>query len=406
MYQIRKEESFTLIELLVVIGILAILTAAVIIILNPAEYLKQTRDVTRMNDLGSINQALNVLESQGVTNFGLANTVYVSIPNADATCATLGLPTLPTGWYYHCAPTSTLQNVNGTGWIPVDFSSSPTLSFSNLPIDPINSTSTGEYYTYVTGGSWELTSLMESNKYQLRQSSDGGIDPAQYEVGSNKTLSPFAHGLIGYWKFSSNGSDSITGISGTVNGGTTYIAGKGGGQAANFNGSSGYVDTNRNLYWLNTSSFSMSLWINPQASVDEGVFGKSSLNSCVSCWEWDVHYNSNNSIYFRYLDASGNGSISISTVASSVPISQWTYVVFTYDPVNHGIIYINGSNSNSVDGGNHAAFVGQNGHSFLIGNAYWSAGANKYFNGYISDLRFYSKALSASEVQDIYNSTK
>ena len=102
---LQSNTSFTLIELLVVIGILAILTAAVIIILNPAEYLKQTRDVTRMNDLTSINQALSVLESQGITNFGLANTVYVSIPDTTSTCANLGLPTLPSNYSYHCVST-------------------------------------------------------------------------------------------------------------------------------------------------------------------------------------------------------------------------------------------------------------------------------------------------------------
>ncbi|MFA7201381.1 MAG: type II secretion system protein, partial [Candidatus Paceibacterota bacterium] len=42
--------SFTLIELLIVIGILAILTAAVVIVLNPTELLKQGRDSTRMTD--------------------------------------------------------------------------------------------------------------------------------------------------------------------------------------------------------------------------------------------------------------------------------------------------------------------------------------------------------------------
>ncbi len=185
---LRSDTSFTLIELLVVIGILAILTAAVIIILNPAEYLKQTRDVTRMNDLTSINQALSVLESQGITNFGLANTVYVSIPDTTSTCANLGLPTLPSNYSYHCVSTSTLQSSNGTGWIPVDFTQSATLSFSSLPIDPINTTSTNEYYTYITGGSWKLSAIMESNKYKPFAQNDGGTASEAYEKGNNLTL--------------------------------------------------------------------------------------------------------------------------------------------------------------------------------------------------------------------------
>ncbi|MFA7202011.1 MAG: type II secretion system protein, partial [Candidatus Paceibacterota bacterium] len=52
----RQVSSFTLIELLIVIGILAILTAAVVIVLNPTELLKQGRDSTRMTDLASLSK--------------------------------------------------------------------------------------------------------------------------------------------------------------------------------------------------------------------------------------------------------------------------------------------------------------------------------------------------------------
>ena len=43
--------GFTLIELLVVIAILAVLATAVVLVLNPAELLKQGRDSTRISDL-------------------------------------------------------------------------------------------------------------------------------------------------------------------------------------------------------------------------------------------------------------------------------------------------------------------------------------------------------------------
>jgi len=189
MGKLFSSKSFTLIELLVVIGILAVLTATVILIINPMEYLRQTRDVTRMNDLGQINQALTVLESQGVTYFGTANTVYVSIPdNASSTCGSLGLPTLPPSYSYHCVTASNLQNINGTGWISVDFTQSPALAFSNLPIDPTNTTSTSLYYTYIPGGSWKLFAIVESNKYKPVAQNDGGTVSDAYEKGSNLTL--------------------------------------------------------------------------------------------------------------------------------------------------------------------------------------------------------------------------
>lgn len=41
---LANRKGFTLIELLIVIGILAVLATAVIMVLNPAELLKQARD--------------------------------------------------------------------------------------------------------------------------------------------------------------------------------------------------------------------------------------------------------------------------------------------------------------------------------------------------------------------------
>lgn len=181
--------SFTLVELLVVIGILAILTAAVVIILNPAELLRQARDSNRMTDLATIDKAISLLLTQQPdTNLGTAQTVYVSLPDTSATCANHTLPTLPTGYQYACVTEANLQNIDGTGWIPVDFTTTPIQSLPVLPVDP-NNTATN-YYTYTMGGSWHLLTLLESNKHRVDAATDGGLSPAAYETGSNLTLYP------------------------------------------------------------------------------------------------------------------------------------------------------------------------------------------------------------------------
>ncbi|OGM92103.1 hypothetical protein A2935_02040 [Candidatus Wolfebacteria bacterium RIFCSPLOWO2_01_FULL_47_17b] len=191
------KNSFTLIELLIVIGILAILTAAVVILLNPAEMLKKGRDGTRMQDIASLDTTISLLETQ-VSNLdlGIAQTLYISIPDpslsgsSTSTCSSLGLPTLPSGYTYHCVSQDNLRNVDGTGWLPVDFTQSGITSLPALPIDPTNSTSTGLFYRYIPGGSYHLEALLESNSYLATAQSDGGSSPSAFEKGSNLTLMP------------------------------------------------------------------------------------------------------------------------------------------------------------------------------------------------------------------------
>jgi uncharacterized protein (TIGR02145 family) len=172
-------KSFTLVELLIVIGILAVLSAAIVVVLNPAELLKQARDSKRLQDLASIEGSINISQAiyPGI-DLGTASTVYISISDTTSTCANLGLPDLPSGWTYNCVTSANLINTDGTGWVPVNFQDTNlvgVIQLVALPIDPTNTTSTGLYYTY-TKGSYELTTLLESSKYQIQVAAkDGGL---------------------------------------------------------------------------------------------------------------------------------------------------------------------------------------------------------------------------------------
>ena len=175
---LRSHDAFTLIELLVVIAIIAILAVVVVLTLNPAQLLMQSRDANRLSDATTIKNALSIYSEDVGGNLGSSSVVYISIPDPAATstagdqCQGLGLPSLPSGTY-QCASSSTFRNINGMGWIPVDFASTSIGSpISSLPVDPINTTSSGEFYTYETNGTqWETTMALESSKYKAIEAS-------------------------------------------------------------------------------------------------------------------------------------------------------------------------------------------------------------------------------------------
>lgn len=188
----KEDKGFTLIELLVVIAILAILAVAVVLVLNPAELLKQGRDSTRLSDLAALNNSLGLLLTDVASpSFGSSSVVYVSLPAAsptDTNCASYSLPTLPSGWTYHCTASSTYTKVDGSGWVPVNltgFSSGAPLG--RLPVDPVNNAS--DYYMYTTANNeWKLEGPMESERYQVDAENDQGTSPSYYEIGSSLTL--------------------------------------------------------------------------------------------------------------------------------------------------------------------------------------------------------------------------
>jgi len=230
---VASRQSFTLIEILVTVALIAVLAVAVILSLNPSELIKQARDSQRMTDINNLTRAINLYigDTGGSGFYGTSSVVYVSIPDTTSTCANLGLPPLSSGWSYKCASSSTLQKTDGTGWIPIDFrKQSFGKTLSKLPIDPINQTSTGNYYTYTYNqqtGKYEINTRFESTKRQELALSDGGDNSNVYEQGQSLSLMPNSiyptNSNVWLKTFGGIYNDYITSIQQTSDGG--YIIG-------------------------------------------------------------------------------------------------------------------------------------------------------------------------------------
>ena len=410
----KNNSSFTLIELLVVLALVAILSVVVVMTLNPAELIKQARDSNRLSDLATINTALNLFSADVTSGFmGTSTVVYVSIPDTSPTCANLGLPALPTStivYTYNCATSANLRNTNGTGWIPVNFqrisSNSP---ISQLPIDPINTTTTGNYYTYVSGGSWILTAIPESVKQKADLSVHPQITsyPGVIGMGNNLNLSPLFNstGLVGYWKFDEGSGASVVDSSGTGNNGVVSLAtwmsqGKVGG-ALDFTPGAGFIDIPHNSSLNIPNTLTISAWVNyistPVASAQTNPMGKwNGTNDANYVWYW---YSNGYAIPGSSLIiANAGGNWAALTPGQTVPSgSGWRLLTFTYNSAGLAKTYINGVQVQSF------AAAG----ALATNNAVLKIGyMGTDFHATMDDIRIYNRELVASEIIALYNATK
>ncbi len=431
----HSRSAFTLIELLVVIAIIAILGVVVVLTLNPAELLRQSRDANRVSDLATINTAIGIYAEdsggQALFSLGNASSVYVSLPDTTSTCANLGLPSLAGSNYtsYACTSSTSTRNVNGNGWIPINFQSiSSGAPIGSLPQDPTNQTSTGLYYAYVPGAqsltTYEVTARLESQKQASQSgagSNDGGYSYVYDEQGKDLTLALNVpkllnrvtstdyigfdtSGLAGYWPLNEGQGSTAVDQSGNGNngiwsgtqGGTSgyYSAGKVGQWAGYFNGSSDIVTSS--LPTTAITNISLSFWINivsfPSGTGNAVYLGNTGGSG------WGVFLaNTTCGTGTQLVVLLGNRSCSATTNPPTIVTGTWYHVALTRD-ASTWTFYLNG-----VSQGTGATIPLVPAGSLQIGA---TSGASGYLNSLIGDVRVYNRTLSASEVQAIYNSEK
>lgn len=411
----RSRPGFTLIELLIVIAIIAVLSVVVILALNPAELLRQSRDADRLSDLATINTTLNLYAEDVGGSMGNVSTVNVSLADTASGCTNLSLPTLPAIYTYHCSTSTTTRSVSSAGWIPLNFknlsSGSP---LGALPVDPSNSSSSRLYYTYSGSGSFfEVTAPMESQKYKLSGSNDvvstdGGTKVSLHETGDSFSLEPLDYGdssLIGYWTFD-EGSGNIaydysgTNATGTWNGtqagqgGTYYNPAKVGNSAGYFiPADQNYVNVSITPAAFQTGTFTLTAWIkdNGATSGFQTIAG--------------IQYN-----YSILLDTSNVIDIytgaGVTATTGSITDTGWHFVacIFQSGVTNGTTCYLDGGAPILTT----TVTLGNQSYQFGIGTLVYQNGSagSQWFNGSIDDVRLYNRALSPGELQTMYKSER
>lgn len=221
--------GFTLLEVLIVIAIIAVASALLIFVLNPAEILRKGRDSQRLADLKTLHLAIAFLITvksniQGDDLCGGETfwpRIYISYPKDKAGvdipeghCPTPSPPPgSPLSGYkpnWRQALTDDLYRIDGNGYIPVDFTAIPdSFPISRLPVDPVNlinipKDTEGDdcpddndlvyrYTCFQQNLTFELDTKLESREFtviKMKSLEDGGTNDIRYEVGTALNLLP------------------------------------------------------------------------------------------------------------------------------------------------------------------------------------------------------------------------
>ena len=194
-------------------------------------------------------------------------------------------------------------------------------------------------------------------------------------------------GAISWWRFEGNANDEIGGNNGLLVGGVDCNVGGKFGSACDFDGVNDYIDlSGRNLDHPDTynGKATVSLWIKPN-----------SHNNGFARYIAGFHYlwiNSNG----RLQSMVRNGGVNYWLVGTStIPIGEWTHVVYQLEDGVAVRYYLNGS----LDAQYESSDLVIISYSCLsaIGVSY-----NAFFNGSIDEPMVFNRILSEDEVRALY----
>ena len=240
----------------------------------------------------------------------------------------------------------------------------------------------GNYLTGETNATLTITdanSTLHDGNYSVIVSNDfGSVESGLTEVLVKDGI---LNGLVGWWKFD-EGSGTVAydssgnGNHGNLINGPTWTTGKIGGSLS-FDGDS-FVEIGAIL----PKTYSKSLWINASSIEQEG-----------NIFSWDGKH----ALYVPNgkLSSGHNDSWSIVRDNEIISLFHWYYVALTYNSSSKEMILF--KNGLVVSTGQ-VADCGE-----LIRSQIGAYQSSYCFKGLIDDVRIYDRALSAEEVQALYN---
>ena len=245
-----------------------------------------------------------------------------------------------------------------------------------------------------------LYKLTLVNKYSKAVPSPLSTDKSSFSITSC-TAPP--SGMVGWWPGDGNANDIIGGNNGTFTA-NTYAPGEVG-QAFSLDGLTGYVDIPQSLNIPGPSPITVDAWVNPSdVTTYHEIF--SQLSTSYNQGEVDLRINGpgGNLNYtpgtFGWFRRSSQGSttVDVTTTSTLAVAGHWQHVAAVFDGSNYQI-YVNGVLQSGALNFDDAIGIVP-GPDNTIGEF---PGGEDLFAGLIDEVDVFNRALSATEIQAIYN---
>ena len=267
----------------------------------------------------------------------------------------------------------------------------------------LNAQNAGATYSWSTNATTQTINANASGWYKctVSQGATCSVTDSIYVSLPNAIPASLQTGLVGYWPFCGNANDeSGNGNNGTVQNGTSLSSDRYG----NSNSTYDFDGNDDQIYVNNSSSLSpnqyvtVNSWIYPRAYEDgKFILVKGSHVNLSTRSYGLLGPEANQKAQFRI----SNSATEIGVFSSAnITLNSWTMVTGVYDG-NFIKIFINGvfDSQISLNG-----LINQTSEPLTFGSHKYYNFSDYWYNGKIDDIGIWNRALTASEIQQLYTS--
>ena len=322
------------------------------------------------------NRALSQGEIQAIYNAGGAGKCFVPVPPSITTQPTNQTVLVGSNAIFSVAaagsPTLTYQWFHGTG--SITNATNSTLTLSNVQLSDA-----GSYHVTV------------NNPY----GSTNSVDATLTVTNPVPACTPPPSGLVAWWRGEGNPSDSVGTNDGYFQGNNTYTAAVVG-QGFAFSGQNNVTVVDSPALHGLVSAITMETWVKVNSlSINANSSQATLVGKGANSWTLNI-FTPTGQIDF---DTVGPSNLTLRG-NKNVNDGQWHHVVAAYDGITKNI-YVDGvldasvASTGNINLTSAVLTLADNPESDVYGQF--------HFNGWLDEVSLYNRALSAAEVQAIYN---